>query len=89
MEPEDQEFIAEASRRLDATLLQLEEEEARLVALIGEERRQELRGFWLSEFDEVDMEELRRGLDFEDRSLIRVWNRLHRNRTRRAMISRS
>jgi len=89
MEPDDREFIAEASRRLDATLLELEAEEARLTALIGEERKRELRSFWLSEFDEVDMEELRRGLDFDDRSLLRVWNRLHRNRTRRAIAGRS
>ena len=89
MEPQDQEFIAEAARRLDATLLQLEEEEARLTALIGEERKQELHSFWLSQFDEVDMEEMRRGLDFDDRLLLRVWNRLHRNRARRAVAGRS
>jgi hypothetical protein len=89
MEPDDQEFIAEVSRRLDATLLELEAEEARLIVLIGEERRKELRSFWLSEFAEVDMEELRRSLDFEDRSLLRIWNRLHRNRTRRAVAGRS
>jgi hypothetical protein len=45
--------------------------------------------FWLSEFHEVDMEEMRRGLDFDDRSLLRVWNRLHRNRARRAAAGRS
>ena len=89
MEPQDREFIAEAARRLDATLLQLEEEEARLTALIGEERKQELHSFWLSQFDEVDMEEMRRGLDFDDRLLLRVWNRLHRNRARRAVAGRS
>jgi len=89
MGPEDQEFIEEAARRLDATLRLLEEEEVRLTKLIGEERTQELRGFWLGEFEGVDMEEVRRGLDFDDRLLITVWNRLHRNRARRAVAGRS
>ncbi len=89
MGPDDQEFIEEAARRLDATLRQLEEEEARLTKLIGEERTRELRGFWLSEFEDMDMEEMRRGLDFDDCLLITVWNRLHRNRDRRAVAGRS
>jgi len=89
MGADDKEFIEEAARRLDATLLLLEEEEARLVALLGEERRQELRGFWLCELEDIDMEEMRRSLDFDDHSLIRVWNHLHRNRSRRAVAGRS
>lgn len=88
MGADDKEFIEEAARRLDATLLILEEEEARLVVLLGEERRQELRAFWLGELEDIDMEEMRRSLDFDDRSLIRVWNHLHRNRSRRAVAGR-
>jgi hypothetical protein len=89
MNPEDRAFIEEAARRLDATLADLEAEEARLLAIVGEERAKELRSFWLSEFDDVDMEEMRRGLDFDDRSLLWIWNRLHRNRDRRARAGRS
>ena len=70
-------------------IVQLEQEEARLQEILGAERAQELRAFWLSELEEIDMEEVRRSLDFDDRSLIRVWNRLHRNRARRAAAGRS
>jgi hypothetical protein len=89
MNSDDREFIEEAAKRLDAALEQLEAEEIRLLAIVGDERANELRAFWLSEFDEVDMEEIRRGLDFDDRSLLRVWNRLHRNRDRRARAGRT
>ncbi len=88
MGPEEKDFIEEAARRLDAALLLLEQEEARLASELGEERCAELRAFWLSELDEIDMEEVRRSLDFDDRSLIRVWNRLHRNRSHRAVAGR-
>jgi hypothetical protein len=89
MEPDDREFIEEAARRLDESLEELEAQEAHLVAQLGDERAKELRSFWLSEFDDVDMEEMRRGLDFDDRSLLHVWSRLHRNRDRRARAGRS
>jgi len=88
MNPEDKAFLEESVRKLDESLPRLEEEEARLRELLGEERTQELRAFWLSELEEIDMEEVRRSLDFDDRSLIRVWNRLHRNRERRAAAGR-
>lgn len=88
MNPEDKAFIEEAAQKLDASLSQLEQEEARLREALGEERAQELRSFWLSELEEIDMEEVRRSLDFDDRSLIHVWNRLHQNRTRRAAAGR-
>ncbi|ARN83659.1 hypothetical protein [Methylocystis bryophila] len=89
MDPEDKAFIEEAAQKLDASLVQLEQEEARLQEILGEERVQELRAFWLSELEVIDMEEVRRSLDFDDRSLIRVWTRLHRNRARRAAAGRS
>jgi len=89
MDPEDKAFIEETAQKLDESLTHLEAEEARLRELLGEERTQELRAFWLSELEEIDMEEVRRSLDFDDRSLIRVWNRLHRNRARRAAAGRS
>ncbi|QGM46798.1 hypothetical protein [Methylocystis heyeri] len=89
MRPEEKDFIEEVARRLDATLLLLEEEEARLMGQLGEERCGELRAFWLSALEEIDMEEVRRSLDSDDRSLIRVWNRLQTNRSRRAVAGRS
>lgn len=89
MIPDDREFIEEAARRLDATREELEAEEERLLSVVGKERAAELRSFWLIEFDDVDMEEIRRGLDFDDRSLLWLWNRLHRNRDRRARAGRS
>lgn len=57
MNSDDREFIEEAAKRLDATFEQLEAEEIRLLGIVGDERANELRAFWLSEFDEVDMEE--------------------------------
>jgi hypothetical protein len=89
MNPEDREFIEEAVKRLDATREKLEAAEARLRSILGEERAAELRAFWQSEYDDVDMEEIRRGLDHDDRSLLWIWNRLHRNRDRRALAGRS
>ncbi len=89
MNPDDREFIEETARRFDATLYELEAAEARLRSIVGEDRATELRTFWLAEVDEVDMEDIRRGLDFDDRSLLWVWNRLHRNRDRRARAGRS
>jgi hypothetical protein len=89
MNPDDREFIEETARRLDATLEELEAAEARLRSIVGDDRATELRTFWLAEFDEVDMEDIRRGLDFDDRSLLWLWNRLHRNRDRRARAGRS
>jgi hypothetical protein len=89
MGPEDKAFIEESAQKLDESLANLEAEETRLNELLGEERVRELRAFWLSELEEIDMEEVRRSLDFDDRSLIRVWNRLHRNRERRAAAGRT
>jgi hypothetical protein len=89
MDAEDNDFIEKAARQLDRTLELLEQEEAVFRARLGVDRVQELRAFWLSELDEIDMDEVRSSLDFDDRSLIRVWNRLHRNRAHRAAAGRA
>ncbi|CAN2534115.1 hypothetical+protein [Methylocapsa aurea] len=89
MGPEDRAFIEEAARALDASLRELEDEAARLEELIGDERVQELGAYLRREFEPVDIEEIRRTLDFDDRRLITVWIRLERNRARRVAAGRS
>jgi hypothetical protein len=74
---------------LEASLRGLEVDEAQLIALIGKERVLELKMFWKNEFDEIDMQEIRSGLDYNDRHLIFVWNRLDRVRRYRALAGQS
>jgi hypothetical protein len=88
MKPDEKAFLEQMAQTLDESLEKLEEEEARLVALLGEERANELRAYWIGQFDPVDNEEMRRGFDYDDRMLITTWIRLRRNRNRRAMAGR-
>jgi len=89
MGPEDRAFLEETARALDASMRELEEEEERLKEIIGDERAQELGAYLRREFEPVDIEEIRRTLDFDDRRLISVWIRLERNRARRVAAGRS
>jgi len=88
MEPDEKAFLEQMAQMLDISMKKLEAEEARLLALVGEERANELRAYWGGEFDPVDIEEMRRGFDYDDRMLITIWTRLKRNRNRRAMAGR-
>lgn len=88
MGPDDRAFLEEMARALDASLRELEAEEARLREAIGEERVEELRTYLRREFEPVDIEEIRRNLDYDDRKLISTWIRLERNRARRVAAGR-
>jgi hypothetical protein len=85
---EEKAFLDQMARTLDLSMKKLEEEEKRLVLLLGEDRAKELFSYWSGEFDATDMEEMRRTFDFDDRMLISTWIRLKRNRARRAMAGR-
>jgi hypothetical protein len=89
MGPEDRAFLEETARALDASMRELEEEAERLKEILGDERTQELQAYLRREFEPVDIEEIRRTLDFDDRRLISVWIRLERNRARRVAAGRS
>ncbi|BBU61350.1 hypothetical protein MSC49_12850 [Methylosinus sp. C49] len=89
MKPEDRAFLEETARALDASMRELEQESERLQEVVGEERAQELQAYLRREFEPVDIEEIRRTLDFDDRRLISVWIRIERNRARRVAAGRS
>lgn len=89
MKPEDRAFLEETARALDASMRELEQEAERLQEVVGDERAQELQAYLRREFEPVDIEEIRRTLDFDDRRLISVWIRIERNRARRVAAGRS
>ncbi len=88
MGPDDRSFLEEMVQTLDASMRALEDEEERLCAAIGKERVSELRSYLRRELEPVDIEEIRRTLDYEDRKLISTWIRLERNRARRVAAGR-
>ncbi|PWB84281.1 MAG: hypothetical protein C3F11_02105 [Methylocystaceae bacterium] len=88
MDPDDRSFLEEMARTLDASLRGLEEEAQRLTAVIGEDRVNELAAYLRKEFEPVDLEEIRRNLDYDDRRLLSVWIRIERNRGRRVAAGR-
>lgn len=88
MDPDDRAFLEEMARTLDASMRELEQEADRLTAIIGEERVAELAAYLRREFEPVDLEEMRRGLDYDDRRLLSIWIRLERNRSHRVAAGR-
>jgi ribosomal 50S subunit-associated protein YjgA (DUF615 family) len=88
MGPDDRAFLEQMAASLDSSLRELEEEAARISAELGDERVAELGAFFRRELEPVDLEEMRRSLDFDDRKLLSVWVRLERNRTRRVAAGR-
>ncbi len=89
MELDDRAFLVSMVEELEASLRVLELDEARMIVIIGAERVLELDKFWKSELDDIDMQEIRSGLDYNDRSLIFIWNRLDRVRRYRALAGQS
>ena len=88
MGPDDRAFLEQMAASLDSSLRELEEEAARVSAELGEERVVELGAFYRRELEPVDLEEMRRSLDFDDRKLLSLWVRLERNRARRVAAGR-
>lgn len=86
---EDQEFLSQMARQLDATIQELKEEEAKSLAGLNKERVRELNMYWNKEFDPAEMEEMRRFIDHDDRKLIWIWSRLERSHNRRALVGQS
>ncbi len=84
-----QEFLTEMARGADATTHELEREEARLRALVGHDRAQELGRLWAKDLDPADEEDIKRYMDWNDKELIWTWARLERSRERRAAAGRA
>jgi len=84
-----QQFLAEMARGADATTHELELKEARLRALVGQERAVELEQLWAKQLDPVDEEDIKRCMDWNDKELIWTWSRLERSRERRAAAGRA
>ncbi|UTD27589.1 hypothetical protein [Bradyrhizobium sp. WD16] len=89
MVDEIQQFLTEMARGADATTLELEQKEARLRALVGPERAEELERLWAKEFAPADEEDIKRFMDWSDKELIWTWSRLERSRERRAAAGRA
>ncbi|WP_020174576.1 hypothetical protein [Methyloferula stellata] len=89
MGDEIQQFLTEMARGADATTQELEREEARLRALVGQERAGELKQLWANELDPADEEDIKRYMDWNDKELIWTWSRLERSRERRAAAGRA
>ncbi len=88
MDNPDPAFLAEMARELDASARKLEQREAELLAMLGPERAEELRQLWAKQLDANDEEDLKRGMDWDDKELIWVWARLERARSRRVLVGR-
>jgi hypothetical protein len=89
MEPVDPEFLAEMAKELEMTLRRLEQREAELVGLLGAGRVEELRALWAREMEQIDEDELKRTMDWDDKELIWVWARLERARQKRVLVGRT
>jgi hypothetical protein len=89
MDSDDRDFLVTMAQELEASMISLQADEVQMIAMIGAERVLELEQYWKNELDEVDMQEIRRGLDYNDRYLIFVWNRLDRVRHYRALAGQS
>jgi hypothetical protein len=89
VESDDRDFLVAMVEELESSMRALELDEAGMIATIGAERVLELEKFWKNELDEIDMQEIRRGLDYNDRHLIFIWNRLDRVRHYRALAGQS
>ncbi len=81
-------FLTEMALQLEASIRQLEEREAQLVALLGAGRVEELKMLWARQLDLADEKELKASMDWSDKELIWVWARLERARDRRVLAGR-
>jgi hypothetical protein len=89
VESDDRAFLVAMVEELEASMRTLELDEAGMITTIGAERVLELEKYWKNELEEIDMQEIRRGLDYDDRRLIFIWNRLDRVRHYRALAGQS
>ncbi|VFU08588.1 hypothetical protein [Methylocella tundrae] len=89
MDDEIEQFLAEMAKGAEATIHELEIEEATLRALIGDERVEELEQLWTKQLDPADEEDIKRYMDWDDKKLIWIWHRLERSRERRVAAGRA
>jgi hypothetical protein len=86
MDSDSRKFCGETARSLEGALQRLMAEEARLIETLGPVRVEEITEYCNGTLDSKETETFRRGLDFTDRELISVWNRLIRVRHDRAAV---
>lgn len=84
MKEEDQAFINEMVKELDASIRALMAEEQRLMERLGEERVAELLEYWQKQLPVDEEEAFKLALDHNDKKLIWIWLRLKRARISRA-----
>lgn len=89
MGQQDQEFLHEMVRQLDATIRHLAEEEKELIHRIGDERVAELTEFWKQELSTEEELLFKAGLDYWDKLLIRTWARSKRAHHTRAEVGQT
>ena len=69
---------ADVTRELEQSIGELRETEEYLVTCIGHQRVEELREFWLAEFNVNDLAEFLQESTYRERLLIGTWTRLQR-----------
>ncbi|MDD2759518.1 MAG: hypothetical protein PHH11_04405 [Methylomonas sp.] len=84
MKKDDQVFIHEMVRELDASIRTLVAEEQRLVERLGDERVAELTEYWQKQLPADEEEAFKLALDHDDKKLTWIWLRLERARQSRA-----
>lgn len=89
MKQDDQIFINEMVRELDASIRALIAEEQRLMAKLGEERVAELQEYWQKQLPAEEEEAFKLSLDHSDKKLTWIWLRLKRARQSRTMAGQA
>jgi hypothetical protein len=95
---DEQEFLEQMAKQLDATIQTLKQEEIRLLDHLGEDRVRDLDQYRRSVRDphdvsqywqpELDTHEMRGTLDYADRKLLALWSRIERIQENRALAGR-
>lgn len=81
---DDAQFLTQMVRQLEASIGGLYERDRQLRLTLHPERVGQLRELWDGELDRAAEIELRAGLDWREKELLRVWARLKRARSARA-----
>lgn len=88
MNEDDQDFLREMAKSLDATLYELNAREEELLDVLGDERAEDLQSYYDRRLDPEEAEQFREMLDYDDRQMISVWNRLLRVKEQRLLVGR-
>lgn len=89
MKADDLEFLAGMAIQLDETIRKLVMEEQEILEKLGHARVQELKEFWNQEFTAEEEADFKRGLDYWDKILIRIWANAKRAHQTRAQVGQT